>query len=354
MNQQEQIRLQGQVFLCQKDLSPILMGAIKIDNTSLTKQLIAAGADVNYAENNTSVIWSAVLADKLDQVQILIENKADLGVTWSGKKLLAYAITNQKFDLVKLLIDGGIEYTAEKLKEEQILNLALNKSSKIFKLLLAKWPILDVIEHMPPGYCSILYNVSYYLKDPEIIQMLFDIGVNPNIKNNTEHGSTPLINACECNEIEIVKLFLKHPAIDINITNNRGINALKAAVGHTEIIQLLKEHMVTPSNKIFNKDGKEYVIPIEKKPLFNVEILCTNVPVPLTITIPQNAPLPCVVWNPTAETWNKEVITYDTSFTIEVIDKQAICHNHPELGFIKFDQLTMPDGTVRTHADLYQ
>ena len=295
--------------------------------------------------------------NNLDQVKILIANKADMNIKYNGEPLLIQAINANSIDLVTILLDAGCDYTVTDNSKRNILNIASDIcGTPLLNLLLTKCPKIDVNCLDPHDGYSVLYNACYYGSSDEIIQQLLNMGANPNIRNNNGGNRTPLMKACENNSIDIVKLFLKYPAIDLTITDSlgNGNTALRYAEQqkNNKIVQLLKNH--NRPKKIFDKDGTEKIMPIVKKPLYNIKVFCDEVPVPDTITIEGNTSVNCLVWNPTAENWDKYVMYRPEKFTVEVVLGKMACHECPELGLIQFDQLTMPDGTVRSHADLYQ
>ena len=339
-----------------KELDESLLHMVKTSMLTMTKMLITQGANVNYQDSTgKSVIWYAVENNKLEQVKILIENKADLNIKYDNTPLLVYAITQGYIEVIELLLNSGCDYTATNKSKKNILHIACDiRSSRMFKMLLRKCPNINIHEFNPMSNFSILSDAIYGKMDTESIQILFDMGADPNIKNKTDTGNTSLIVACIENRVDIVKLFLEHPKIDINIKNNYKDTALDIANNRklTDIVNLLKNH--NSPKKMFNKDGQEHLVPIVKKPLFNIEVYCSEIPVPTLITIAANTKLNCLIWNPAEEKWNPGVIFRDENLTVEVIDGKMCCHKCPEVGFVQFDELTMSDGTVRKSVDLYE
>ena len=52
-------------------------------------------------------------------------------------------------------------------------------------------------------------------------------------------GNTLLHKACKAGHVEVVKMLLAHPAIDVNLQNDKGATALHACCGRPECLQLL-------------------------------------------------------------------------------------------------------------------
>jgi len=59
----------------------------------------------------------------------------------------------------------------------------------------------------------------------EVVKILLENGANPNIAN--DGGLTPLMSAVWKEEIEPVKVLVRHPGIDLTITDHEGSTALE-------------------------------------------------------------------------------------------------------------------------------
>ena len=74
---------------------------------------------------------------------------------------------------------------------------------------------------------------------------------NPNEQNNINYenpkGHTPLIVAAQEGHIEVVRLLLSHPDIDVECRDLQGLNAFDWAAyeGHLEIIKMIYQHLLT-------------------------------------------------------------------------------------------------------------
>ncbi|XP_052769568.1 ankyrin-3-like isoform X2 [Mya arenaria] len=82
-------------------------------------------------------------------------------------------------------------------------------------------------------------TVAVYGSNKHIIQMLLDAGADPNTHSNTE---SPLFIACYEDDIDIVRLLIKHKA-NINVSNEQKYTPLHVAAwnGHLETVrELLK------------------------------------------------------------------------------------------------------------------
>merc|ERR1712168_634833 len=76
-----------------------------------------------------------------------------------------------------------------------------------------------------------------------MVDLLLEAGADVNIRD--EDGSTALMCAAEHGHIEIVKLLMQHPDINLSATDNDGLTALSVAMeaGHRDIGVLLYANM---------------------------------------------------------------------------------------------------------------
>lgn len=352
-----------------EDLNQLLGLVATTDNLKLLVKLIDQGADVNHAgDSKMTAVWSALLNKRLKQFKLLVEKGADLNIEHDGHTLLSTVINNRNIDHTKLLLKHGCDYNMKISRNENALYMACRMGNKEIMKLLLECPNIDINCVNDVGN-SILSYVCYWLQDVEIAEMLLNAGADPNIQIGS--NNTPLIEACINTDEKMVELLLKQPTIDITIKNAAGRTALDCAKSRTssKIINLLETHqskkissltpIPPPIQTPTNKSGKSYpmLIPIpEPKPVvLNVEVVCMETPVPILITIPPNH-------NKAYYKWNKEKKQYDSpanfisssEVTIEVIEGKMLYHDFPDIGYVQFYQLTMPNGTVRSRDDLYQ
>ena len=88
----------------------------------------------------------------------------------------------------------------------------------------------------------------------DIVKELLDAGENVNIKR---YGENPLHIACENNNIEIVKLLLQHPNIDVNAKENYTGNTCLHTASAKKSIRLVELLLEKPNIdvNIQNQDG---------------------------------------------------------------------------------------------------
>ena len=196
-----------------------------------------------------------------------------------GSMAMATACEQGNSTIVKLLLAGGI--TAEQLNNEEVLKIAVqNGHTEIVKLLLAA-----------PGispYRGYPLEVAASHGHTEIVKLLLaapDIGVNDGesliIEKTNRWGTTtsrsyipdncgPLIKAVKNNHIEIVRLLLATPGIDVNHKCQDGdfeYTPLMQAVAdsRTEIVKLL---LAAPGIDV----DKQYRWGKERKPYYHPDV----------------------------------------------------------------------------------
>jgi hypothetical protein len=341
--------------MSQNQLNSALLHIVQTDHIDMTKTLILRGADVNYIFDNKCPMWHAITNNKPAQVKVLIENKANLNSLIDNQSLLFYAVNNKYNEIVKILLDAGCDCNERNTDGENILYRAcVTDNEEVAELLLLHYR--THIDFLNIHGNSILCHVCSSIRGLRFVEMLLKAGANPNIQD--KDGNTPLMHACKSNNNLRVELLLKEPNINIDLKNNSGQTAIqlvpfrspseKLFAGYKKPISLndvsLKKH--------FNKAGKEFPTLIPKKPLFNIEVICDEIPNPIILTIPENTALFYLKWDSVKEKWLDANFVDSNKITIEVVNEKMTYH-FSEGSYIKFKQLTMPDGKVRNYNDLY-
>ena len=289
-----------------RDETPLLITR----NKDIAKILIEHGADVNIIDkrNNNTPLFYAISNRDLETAKILIEYDANTNAINKQKyTVLHKAVASENIDMVKLLIGNGADV---KIDKEAFDKAAYEGNIGIFKLLLKNGAdaqakikyeentilfsaasggnieiVKLLIEH---GADAKLKNKYYesplaHVTTKEIAELLIEKGAdvnaqkqikrvssfsstfpsNPHYKGQIEYGSTPLMNAINRENIEIIKLLLENGA-EVNTRRNnvrsRGdkmyISPLFQAVfkKNLEIVKLLIKHEANVSHP--NGEGK--------------------------------------------------------------------------------------------------
>lgn len=295
----------GHLLYADSQMDSKLAGAVMGMDTQETKNLLEAGADANYKENNRPMIaWAAqsgsvevvealinakadvnavdgigqtalmraVDMDQINVVEILIKAKADVNVkTSDGKTALILAVSNDKPALVKALIDAGADtntmtsdsqfpalIAAQNGTEEskEIISLLGTAKANLNASNAAYTPLTYAIEQGNKELADVLLKagadpngkseggrapLTLSMDYPEIFQMLLDAKADPNITNSV--GQPALFVAIEQGAADKAEALIKAGA-DVNSKDSYGNSALKAAMdsGNTEIAELLKKN----------------------------------------------------------------------------------------------------------------
>ena len=180
--------------------------AFEIGNEEIITALLKSITNTDEKQNvyDTALIYAAEYGN-LYMVAHLLENGANINAqkTWCLTTALIEASYNGHIETVKLLLDNGADVTI---------------SDKFGRTALAR--------------------SNHY---PDIVQLLLDKGAHKSrINTQDNYGNTALINAVQCNNLDLVALLLNHGA-DIDTKNNFGNTALALAAqkDNKEMITLL-------------------------------------------------------------------------------------------------------------------
>ncbi len=216
---------------------------------------------VDPSTNNNDAIEFASKNGHLEIVKLLLSDKR-VDPSDNRNYAIRYASYNGHLEIVKLLLsDKRVDPSAN--NNDAIRFASYNGHLEIVKLLLSD-------ERVDPSDNN-NYAISYASKNGhlEIVKLLLnDKRVNPCINHNSI-----ICDAVENNNIKLVEILLKHPKINPSANNNRPIKKA-AEYGYIEIVKLLLEHKVNPfidkKNALLNailNDNLEIVRLFLKHPL---------------------------------------------------------------------------------------
>lgn len=242
----------------QENLNAQLLEAVEKGNLEQVKELIAAGADVNYIHNEDldceeceyehvySVLSIAVNKGNAEIVKELLKAGANVDELEIYQcdvcyydTILQVAARNGNLEIVKELIKAGADPNGSKKKYKAEIPYYNNPL-----VAAAKKGYLDIVKEFLKigpniGLSEALYKASNY-GYTEITKELVKAGADVNYKDET--GYTPLSVAKKNGHNEIVKILIDAGA-DINAESEDG-TALSIAQekGNTEIVELLKSY----------------------------------------------------------------------------------------------------------------
>ena len=184
-------------------------------------EIIKSGLNINLPNKKGETLLNKV-ANKgdVDLTKLLIEKGADENNLPKDMALI-FACEKGDFNKAKSLIEEGANVNFKTLYENQTpLIFAIYSSSKIVKLLIENGTDVNISYNIPGFFDR---NLDLYRK--EITKI------------------TPLLTACKDNNLETVKILLKHGA-KVNKKDSNKDTALSLAKenNNTEMVELLKSY----------------------------------------------------------------------------------------------------------------
>ena len=215
-------------------LTPILLAAM-LDQYTIAKFLLDAGADVNLSdEHNKTPLMAAVSNSNVELILLLLPGNKTIN-NWHDSKLTCLHIACRKgdVDIVKILLNHGAD---------------VNKSATVFDLK-QKTPLISAFHGM-------MLSVPEQ-NGREIVELLLKNGASPT-PNHILSLEVPLVTAAELGYADIVKLLLAYGA-EINFSRGCGNTPLHRAVAknHVPVVDLLVK-----SNADKEKRDKNGLTPI--------------------------------------------------------------------------------------------
>lgn len=285
-----------------------LINAIVTNNKDLVNILLKAGANVNTVSPRTTALSEAMLWDNIEIAKILLENGADpnlKGYHEISEPPLERAITKKSVKAVKLLLEhkanpysltainincfdnaeqvgdpeviklleiwksinnNFLERAHSKLIEEvkcpviehynQLKHAIETNSINTVKKLLKQKVDLEVKGKEP------LLNIAIFKERDEIVKLLLDHGINPNIRDEAT-GESSVMVAIWNDNVKLLKLLIKYKA-DLDLFSWFGITPLIHAIlfNKKEIIETLLE---AGANVNYQRQDKETALSLAAK-----------------------------------------------------------------------------------------
>lgn len=261
-----------------------LYTAVAYENMDIVKQLLNLGADVNQPSDGLFCLISAVQKGNMEMINLLLDYGADINASLPHRpSALMAACKTRNEALVQFLLDRGADINLWVPRQGDALQAAAYEGNEsIVKLLLARGATVKARE----GRNGSCLECAIMAKNPALTRLLLDAGANVNYSRTLEElrelgggfggplsGSiwykqegltrhlielganvnwpgreyygTPLQEAIESDDEEVVMLLLEHGA-DVNLVGGRHGSALACAImeykekeGGDKYIQLL-------------------------------------------------------------------------------------------------------------------
>jgi len=199
--------------------------------------LISQGADVNATANNgTTAFIGTAIEGRVDAARILLQNGAKVNVrtTDYGDTAIYRAVERDEFDFLEFLLSVGVDINAQDdFGVTPLMKAAGNGSVNSVKMLVAKGADLNLRDD--EGRTALMYAVR-----------MADLKVNELSEDELEEMRVPERNLYEMKRqyrkesIEIIKILLSSPHLDINAKDKSGKTALEHA-DDGEIRKILKK-----------------------------------------------------------------------------------------------------------------
>ncbi|TDP85636.1 ankyrin repeat protein [Halanaerobium saccharolyticum] len=220
-----------------------LMHASRYNNYEVVKTIIDKDARVNKRDSSgrNAIYYAATYNTDSKIINLLVENGADVNSkNKKGLTPLMRASAFNNYEVVKALIDHGADinsktesgftpilYAAKYSNNPEVIDILVENGAEIKGGLFSDVP-------------NPLYQSAKYNNNSEITKKLIKLGANP----NDDYDNSPLIEAAEYNNAEVVKAILES-GVDVNYQNSKGNTALHRAAYKAEdprIIELLLEY----------------------------------------------------------------------------------------------------------------
>ncbi|KAJ1565664.1 hypothetical protein HK096_000571, partial [Nowakowskiella sp. JEL0078] len=220
-----------------------LMKAVQINEISMVKKLLYAGANPNLKsylshKDNDFVYTTPIFIASLECMKILLEFHADPNVLHpvSAQSPLMLALEEENIEKLRCLLlkQANVNVIDPKYKRTPF-QIVLHEKSRLINEFIKFNPNLDISDEITG-----LFPIDFAIieNDFNLLKLLFKRNPNPNcisVPRVNPLGMTPLMRAINLNEINFVNLLLNENTLDIQAVDARGRTALHYAVQPEEV-----------------------------------------------------------------------------------------------------------------------
>jgi len=228
--------------ITEKPLYNLYTSIINSDLDAITKAYQSGGLDIIFMnEYGENALMIAVKYNQFNIVKFLVEHGININEQnpHTGNNALFYINTFQNPEILHYLIDNGINLNCINNKGENILMISVSVSNYNFvRYLVEKGININVTNKC--GKTALMMAVI--LHDEKMVAYLLQNGADINMPS--KEGLTVLMLAIQTNcYIELIKILVNDPGLDLTIVNNYGQDALTFAkvVGNSDVIRLVSK-----------------------------------------------------------------------------------------------------------------
>lgn len=188
-------KIDPSVFIDENANNPdgVVTAAVQSEYTNILSDVIAYGADVNFASargNFTALMWAAKLNKEKD-VKLLIENGADINIVSSeGMSAVSYAASSGAAECISLLLAAGAN--PNEISEGDmtpLLNCTIMNDAKSVEALIKGGA--DINHQDSNGDTALMY-AAWYNKNYDVSKLLIKYGADPTLKNSSSDSPLSL------------------------------------------------------------------------------------------------------------------------------------------------------------------
>jgi len=227
-----------------------LFDAAMNDDSGKVRELIKAKADVNYTESTSRIegvnidewtpLMSAAVSGNLDVVKQLVAAGAWVNYMNSlAVNALWIAANNGNLDVVKYLVKHG-SYINNRNKEDvtPLMAAAMNGHLEVARFLIAAKANLDLVHNDGNGDTALMFALAN--GHTAIARYLVEAGANVDIRNKFGVGAVHIAAAEE--NTDGMKILIEHNA-DLTTRVASGMTALDIAraKGHTAVAKIIEK-----------------------------------------------------------------------------------------------------------------
>ncbi|KAL2192491.1 putative ankyrin repeat protein [Corynascus similis CBS 632.67] len=224
---------------------PVLLAAARC-NHRVVEVLIKAGADFKSSNEHVfppkTPLFVAAESGSQECVRVLLAHGADPCVEQEGKTALYQAVVANHLGVTRQLLNHDPKPDMDKAppNEEKLLMRAVRTgNTELVSLLIDHGAEVDFVDPNTPHLSKTPLSQACDLGDLEMVKIL--LGKGAGINYTGDASDHPLLSACYAGRFEVARYLLQDQAVDVKWTASDGLNALHTVVDEPDLTsELLK------------------------------------------------------------------------------------------------------------------